>query len=453
MRFSTFFTLFKPLEGPMTFTDGYVNQAFAIFMTFICIVCLAAALYREHFLSIIQSSRYSALFMGTGAAIGFGLVNIFTLLIGSSEIILGVGVFLCAAFTSMLFIVWVVRLMQEPATLAVTYFAAAICAICVTLVFVALSDVFTRVYVVLAPLMAGACFLAIPPTTNIPEARFGMAEFKGLHWRLLIPILVFISLSSLFNKLVSPTTSALVAQSSRLLTDALTIALFGAYLALRSRRMPAHYSNTRFFVLAVVVMMLGLLLIVILPHDGNLIGGPILMVSFYCFVYLFMATLVWDHVKTKCSPIVLASAFIIGSVVVPLLASNTFIYRWASNMQAVGSPQSMTIASMLSFLAAVIVFVTLGSQMQGTSPAQDREDARHKRLCEKVARDYGLSAREEEVLYLLFQKRSRKKIAELLTLAPSTVQGHIDRIYKKMDVHKRDELIELIEGYAFPNRS
>ena len=448
MRFSTFFTLFMPLgDGVMAYTNGYINQCFAIFMTFLFIACATAMFYREQFLTIMQSSRYSALLLGAGASIGFALVNAFTLIEGASEMLLGVGVFLCAAFTCMLLILWCVRLMQEPATLAVSYFAISICVICFLLVFVALSDVFTRAYVIVAPLLAGLCHLLAPPPASQPETTFTMSEFRGMHWRLLVPILVFISLSSLFNKLVAPTESALVSPASRLITDVLTIVLFVSYLAFRKLRRTKHYSNVAFFVLAVIVMMLGLLIIVVVPSNGHLLGGPILMVSFYCFVYLLMATLIWDHVKTKASPVVLAGVFIIGSVVIPLLASNTFIYNWAANMQASDSPHSMTIAAMLSFLAAVIVFVTLGSQTSHNGVGKMSPEAQQQRLCEKIQRDFGLTDREGEILYLLYQKRSRKKIAELLTVAPSTVQGHIDHIYKKMGIHKRDELVEFIDTY------
>lgn len=48
------------------------------------------------------------------------------------------------------------------------------------------------------------------------------------------------------------------------------------------------------------------------------------------------------------------------------------------------------------------------------------------------------------MLVLLYQGRTRKKISEILVVSPSTTQGHINHIYQKMGIHKRDDLIDLI---------
>jgi len=50
------------------------------------------------------------------------------------------------------------------------------------------------------------------------------------------------------------------------------------------------------------------------------------------------------------------------------------------------------------------------------------------------ARDYGLTAREVEVLQLLVQGRSQKQIAGDLALSPHTVNSHIRNIYAKLHV-------------------
>lgn len=37
-----------------------------------------------------------------------------------------------------------------------------------------------------------------------------------------------------------------------------------------------------------------------------------------------------------------------------------------------------------------------------------------------------------------------KKVASLLFISPSTAQSHIKSGYRKLDIHSKDELIELI---------
>jgi LuxR family maltose regulon positive regulatory protein len=52
-----------------------------------------------------------------------------------------------------------------------------------------------------------------------------------------------------------------------------------------------------------------------------------------------------------------------------------------------------------------------------------------------------LSAREMEVLKLLSQGCTDKKIAETLVVARETVHKHLKNIYGKLDVHSRTEAI------------
>ena len=65
--------------------------------------------------------------------------------------------------------------------------------------------------------------------------------------------------------------------------------------------------------------------------------------------------------------------------------------------------------------------------------------------CSSAANEYHLSPRETEVLGLLARGRSLQAIADSLNVAYSTVKTHTDRIYAKMGVHSRQELIILLE--------
>lgn len=57
------------------------------------------------------------------------------------------------------------------------------------------------------------------------------------------------------------------------------------------------------------------------------------------------------------------------------------------------------------------------------------------------ARDiYGLTDREEEILYLLAQHKKVPTIAKDMFIAQGTVKAHVQHIYQKMGVHSRTEL-------------
>lgn len=66
----------------------------------------------------------------------------------------------------------------------------------------------------------------------------------------------------------------------------------------------------------------------------------------------------------------------------------------------------------------------------------------HDRLCE----DFGLTQREADIAELLALGYTAKRVADELVLSASTVQSYTKSIYRKMDVHKKDELIEKVSS-------
>lgn len=62
----------------------------------------------------------------------------------------------------------------------------------------------------------------------------------------------------------------------------------------------------------------------------------------------------------------------------------------------------------------------------------------------KTARTYGLSAREEEVLLLLAQRKTVGIIERELFIANGTAKAHVRHIYQKLDIHTRQELFDML---------
>lgn len=71
---------------------------------------------------------------------------------------------------------------------------------------------------------------------------------------------------------------------------------------------------------------------------------------------------------------------------------------------------------------------------------------RYKRKCAIVADTYLLSRKETEVLFLLAKGRNAAAIQEALYIAAGTANTHMRHIYRKLDVHSQQELIELVES-------
>jgi DNA-binding CsgD family transcriptional regulator len=63
-----------------------------------------------------------------------------------------------------------------------------------------------------------------------------------------------------------------------------------------------------------------------------------------------------------------------------------------------------------------------------------------------LADRYGLSSREEEVLGLLVRGRNISTIAKEIGVSKNTVKTHAEHIYRKLDVHTREELLLRMES-------
>lgn len=61
----------------------------------------------------------------------------------------------------------------------------------------------------------------------------------------------------------------------------------------------------------------------------------------------------------------------------------------------------------------------------------------------------GLSAREQEVAWLIFRGYSNRQIAEELFISETTVKKHASHIYEKMQISGRKELKSCISGRYF----
>lgn len=67
-------------------------------------------------------------------------------------------------------------------------------------------------------------------------------------------------------------------------------------------------------------------------------------------------------------------------------------------------------------------------------------------FCTRLATVYKLSEREYEVLCLLLENKSATEIASAMTIAHGTAKTHINNIYKKLNIHTREELFAMVPG-------
>lgn len=77
------------------------------------------------------------------------------------------------------------------------------------------------------------------------------------------------------------------------------------------------------------------------------------------------------------------------------------------------------------------------------------EEARRAR-CRALAAEHQLTERETDIMFYLSMGYSVKRVAELLVISANTVATHSSRLYRKLDVHSRQELMDMV---ADPERA
>ncbi|WP_139652171.1 helix-turn-helix domain-containing protein [Raoultibacter phocaeensis] len=85
-----------------------------------------------------------------------------------------------------------------------------------------------------------------------------------------------------------------------------------------------------------------------------------------------------------------------------------------------------------------------------TRPKPAEEPLYRDRISKQAAalqQHYRLSARETEVMELIARGNSVARIAEELVVSENTIRTHSKRIYAKLAIHKKQELLDLIEAF------
>ncbi|MFD2398238.1 response regulator transcription factor [Prauserella oleivorans] len=73
---------------------------------------------------------------------------------------------------------------------------------------------------------------------------------------------------------------------------------------------------------------------------------------------------------------------------------------------------------------------------------------RSRPLAPAASADVRLTRREHQVVELIAQGLSNKEIAETLTISPRTVDGHVERILRKLDVSSRTQVASWFASVA-----
>lgn len=204
------------------------------------------------------------------------------------------------------------------------------------------------------------------------------------------------------------------------------------------------------YYLTLLLLMTGLLFYT-LPSEGALVmSGGCVNAGYTCFDVLITALLC-----NICRRYLINPYWMFG-----LLG---FIERMAYDAGTLAggvlSSQPNEVRAVVAFACAIVVtcaFVTLLTERDyrtswGTMKDESKANpvaSYYQNLpdtCATLAEQFGLTRREEEVLLLLAQRKTVPDVERELFISNSTAKTHCKNIYRKLDIHKREELLIMLQ--------
>lgn len=399
----------------------------------------------------------------------------------------GIGTAFSAMFAPIAFVFWSLQLIYSaPRTasfsLAISYLV--FCVVVMLRLFFGLHSWFFAIACPVASTILAAIVLRRPA-----KMRFGQhpTPLREQSRSLAIPALALVYVATICRFIANPIDATYDFPPMHRVLIYLYAAIFMVPLIFLHRPKTTNHlvSNIVSFVIITIALVGGLLLTGMgLITDDGFGNFPAIAGANLMSVFLWM--LILESAQSKHSGIIgVAAAYLVLAVGLPHLGCALFLFS-STPLDPIGASQinTLIITTSLAFLAVAIAMTVMtwllfGRTLKGAAgpngiiapgaPLDANNDAVKAMMsvdpalesqvppCIKFVSDemvfrtmkdrFHLSQREVDTLRLAARNKTAKEIAEGLYVAESTVNSHIKGIYRKCDVHSRQELLALIDRY------
>lgn len=221
-------------------------------------------------------------------------------------------------------------------------------------------------------------------------------------------------------------------------------------------------SVTKSFKIYFPVIMAGFFILPFIHQSAYLVFGGLLYALYSCTVILMIMQATQGVRERGLSPL-----FLYGIMCLAVYGVHDIGFLAGSVIQQMGESFGVNLPLMpvsffsLFFLAMIYFVTTLRVNPDKTASAQVADKIelaslstieqapieikdRISKQCLMLQQTYQLSLREVEVIDLIARGNTVAKIAESLVLSENTVRTHMRRIYAKLGIHKKQELLDLM---------
>ena len=273
----------------------------------------------------------------------------------------------------------------------------------------------------------------LPPEEEAPASPEDRSEFSAL---VPLAICAYSLLSFAFRTVFTPSAGISIAT-----TSFAGVVVTGAF-ALYFQRRPFVLRTGLWLASGFVLLIcLSALLVILFPESGlHLIAFLLNTAAFLLggLMFFLPGTLASAVGKPACLGFRLAAFLFFAS----RLASEILV-----TVFALDPPSALVLALIFLVISLlVLIFGFFYTGLPHRSPAASASPLEDK--CAHLAKEHDLTEREAAVLVPLAKGHTMKSIAEQFTVSFHTVRSQVRSIYLKLDIHSREELLDMLESLS-----
>lgn len=311
----------------------------------------------------------------------------------------------------------------------------------------------------LCPILSGACLVVMLNTSYCSRSPMGElsivtivknGDSQLMACAILTLYLFFTSIYwSVNTEGMGPAISAIMDDSSHKIALLLLTVLF--YIVMKKN--PNALSNYPYFIIFFISICIGALyLVALFWESSSWLCSAVVLPTRAFSIFLF-----WVLLLDFCKRRSISFSTIVAVLFLPIVSITWIVaylfYKFWGELASEVSPEVLILVLVLTaaFILMLATFQYIGSQRNETisikrsrllSAASD--EVERTGVYNQFKDLYGLTDRETDVLVLICEGNTKKRIAELLGVSVSSVQTYSKGLYSKVGIHSKQELIDMV---------
>lgn len=449
---------FSLISGFVDMDLGAISAQHVLYSVLLTLVLIAIAAAGNRTIRTLAHNRVLTFGVGAAGAVGCILLMATPTTSAPSDLVHGIAATLVACYVGLFLTMWLATVCTKGHKRVAVIIALSYCLFSgVWTVVVLLGNLAVSVACLLCCVGSTVCLASCRPSVVEADAfadRPSASHAKALPWAVIALCAVFIYFGVIgVRSFTTMTSGELVAGRLPALPQAvtfLTSLAIAAGMAIICRRRGLTNSTTVSMLALITLVYMGALLMVMLgsPDGAGLYGKRILVGAEHSFEILLFTVLAQALARRHGSVAFVSGTFGIFVCVVPQFIALDVLYR-SGLMSAMSSLSLvMPIAAIAAFVIAALVIGLMVSYTARTAThASTVGDAWQTDLCRMATAGSDITPAEFDVVLYTYRGYSAKKTAETLLVSESTVKTHLTHIYRKLGIHTKQELIDLVDSY------